>query len=152
MFFQRCGFETHWPVKCPVACTNVRCRRKKEKSDSDRVELQRKLNNEMKTQVNELIRSSSSWRPASEAFEMSSKATIAIGSIVSYAAATDVSGAYGKKLAFVGGSMSAIGATMINLSVFCQRQSRERSESLEKLCKKLGLEYEDVNQNFTVSK
>lgn len=44
---------------------------------------------------------------------MSSKATIAVGSIVSYAAATEVSGTYGKKL---------------------------------------GLEYEDVNQNFTVSK
>ena len=120
--------------------------------DQDRTDLQKKMDETMKRQTHELIDASAIWRTASEVCEFSSKMSVAIGSIVSYSAASEVSGMYSKKLAFIGGSLTAVGATLINLSTFCHKQSHERSHALAELAKRLDLRYTDITDNFSVSK
>jgi hypothetical protein len=99
-----------------------------------------------------LHRGIASWRFASESLELTSKLTVSLGTVISYAACSDLTFVDPKLLSFAGGTVSLIGTMMMSLSTFCKTQASERATALDKISKSFDIDIVDVSSAFSQEK
>lgn len=93
----------------------------------------------MPSRAVELHRTIKFWTDLSERTEVAAHVCVGLASVVSYAAACTQT--YHTLLSFVGGSCGVVSSNLFVFSNYSKRQASERSDALDVLIEKLGIEY-----------
>ena len=89
-----------------------------------------------KSDIKEAIRGKKCWRHTGMTFETTSKATVAIGGVLSFS-----SGYFGSNiLSFISGSVSVISLALLQFGTFSFKQGKKQANDLNILLKKLDLD------------
>lgn len=95
--------------------------------------------------IHKLIEGKKNWKLVGQIFETMSKAFVAIGGIVSFAA-----GSYNNfNLSFVAGAISTISLATLSFSSFGYREQKKQGIELNNLLKKLKLDDVPINERTT---
>lgn len=95
-----------------------------------------------KDEVVRLLNGKTCWRQTGQVFETMSKALVAIGGIISFAA-----GSYNiHTLSFVAGAISTISLATLQFSAFAFRENKKQGVELNNILKKLKLDEVPLNE------
>jgi hypothetical protein len=93
-------------------------------------------------EISKLIQGKKNWKLIGQIFETSSKALVAIGGIVSFAA-----GSYNNfHLSFIAGAISTISLATLSFSSFGYKEQKKQGLELNNLLKKLKIEEVPINE------